>query len=95
MSLLAVWIVLAAFVLFELVVQLVGVLVLRLGNVGQQIEVLAVLAVPQVAQLVFLVDLAALMDPAAPVVRLAVFLAVLVQLQFELGLVEASALSGL
>ena len=45
----AVWIVLAALDLFELVVQLVGVLVLRLGNVGQQIEVSAVLAVPQVA----------------------------------------------
>ena len=78
---LAVWIVLAALDLFELVVQLVGVLVLRLGNVGQQIEVSAVLAVPQVARLVFLVDLVALMDPAAPVVRLAAVLAVLVRSQ--------------
>ena len=78
---LAVWIVLAALDLFELVVQLVGVLVLRLGNVGQQIEVLAVLAVPQVARLVFLVDLVALMDQAAPAVRLAVVRAVLVRSQ--------------
>ena len=91
----AVWIVLAALDLFELVVQLVGVLVLRLGNVGQQIEVSAVLAVPQVARLVFLVDLVALMDPAAPAVVLAVVLAVLIRSQFEPGLVKASALLGL
>ena len=85
----------AALDLFELVVQLVGVLVLRLGNVGQQIEVSAVLAVPQVARLVFLVDLVALMDPAAPAVVLAVVLAVLIRSQFEPGLVKASALLGL
>ena len=91
---LAVWIVLAALDLFELVVQLVGVLVLHLGNVGQQIEALAVLAVPQVSRLVFLVDLVALTDLAASAV-LAVVLAVLVQSQFEPGLVKASALLGL
>ena len=91
----AVWIVLAALDLFELVVQLVGVLVLRLGNVGQQIEVSAVLAVPQVARQVFLVDLVALMDPAASAVVLAVVLAVLIRSQFEPGLVKASALLGL
>ena len=85
----------AALDLFELVVQLVGVLVLRLGNVGQQIEVSAVLAVPQVARLVFLVDLVALMDQAAPAVVLAVVLAVLIRSQFEPGLVKASALLGL
>ncbi len=90
----AVWIVLAALYLFELVVQLVGVLVLRLGNVGQQIEASAVLAVPQVSRLVFLVDLVALMDLAASAV-LAIVLAVLVQSQFEPGLVKASALLGL
>ncbi len=78
---LAVWIVLATLDLFELVVQLVGVLVLRLGNVGQQIEVSAVLVVPQVARLVLLVDLVALTDLAAPAVRLAVVLAVLVRSQ--------------
>ncbi len=78
---LAVWIVLAALDLVELVVQLVGVLVFRLSNVGQQIEVLAVLAVPQVARLVFLVDLVALINPAAPAVHLAVVLAVLVRSQ--------------
>ncbi len=89
---LAVWIVLAALDLFKLVVQLVGVLVFCLGNVGQQIEASAVLAVPQVARLVFLVDLVVLMDPAAPAVRLAVALAVLVRSQFEPGLVKASAL---
>ena len=93
----AVWIVLAALDLFELVVQLVGVLVLRLGNVGQQIEVSAVLAVPQVARLVFLVDLVALTDLAASAVLAVVLavLAVLVQSQFEPGLVKASALLGL
>ncbi len=89
---LAVWIVLAALDLFELVVQLVGVLVLRLGNVGQQIEVLAV---PQVARLDFLVDLVALMNLAAPAVCLTVVLAVLVRSQFEPRLVKASALLGL
>ena len=78
---LAVWIVLAALDLFELVVQLVGVLVLRSGNVGQQIEVSAVLAVPQAARLVFLVHLVALTNPTAPAVCLTVVLAVLVRSQ--------------